>query len=224
MTDAEGTAMKKDAQTRWLLRAGQYIIGLLILALGVAVSANSGLGISPVNALPYVLSEVVRWDPGLCVIAVFSTCILLQIIILRREFKSINLLQIAFSTVFGGFVSVTKFLIGDFTIPTYPGKLLMLAVSIVLIALGISVYIGADIVPMPMEGLTIVIADKWGKSFHGTKAVLDTAVVLLALCISLAFLGRVAYIREGTVITALAAGKVMALIKKLPWLHTGEGG
>lgn len=75
--------MKKDTRVRWMLRAGQYIAGLFILALGVAISANSGLGISPVNAVPYVFSEVVRWDPGLCVTMVFSVYILLQIIILR---------------------------------------------------------------------------------------------------------------------------------------------
>ncbi|MPM26122.1 hypothetical protein SDC9_72623 [bioreactor metagenome] len=45
--------------------------------------------------------------------------------------------------------------------------------------------------------------------------ILDFAVVLTGLILSLAFLHRVDGIREGTVIAALVTGKVIAPIKRL---------
>ena len=41
------------------------------MALGVALSVNSGLGVSPINSLPYVLSQILQVDMGSCVTGVF---------------------------------------------------------------------------------------------------------------------------------------------------------
>lgn len=206
--------MRKSTPIQWVFRVLIYILGLLLMAFGVAIAANSDLGISPVNSLPYVVSAIASRDPGTCVTVVFCFYILLQIILLRKEFKIINLLQIAFSTVFGFFVNFTKTIVGDFVLPSYPGKLLMLAVSIVFIAIGVVMYIDIEMVPMPMEGLSLAIAGKTHMSFHNMKIIIDCLVVVAGVALSFIFLGELVYIREGTVITAIVTGKVMALVKK----------
>jgi uncharacterized membrane protein YczE len=116
-------------------------VALFLLALGVAISVNGNLGVSPVNSLPYIISQIINVPMGTCVTALFCFYILLQIIILRREFQPIQLLQIVFSTVFGYFVDFAKLLIGDFVIPTYFGRLTMLGISIVLIAVGSPIWL-----------------------------------------------------------------------------------
>lgn len=206
--------MRKSEPIQWVFRVLFYVLGLFVMALGVAIAANSNLGISPVNSLPYVVSEVVRRDPGTCVTLVFCSYILLQIIILRKDFKWINLLQIVFSTIFGYFVNFTKAMVGDFAIPTYAGQLLMLAVSIVFIAVGVVLYIEVEMVPMPMEGLSLAIAGKTGIAFHNMKIIIDCVVVVAGVVLSFLCLHKLVYIREGTIITAVVTGKVMALVKK----------
>lgn len=206
--------MRKSEPVQWVFRVLFYVLGLFVMALGVAIAANSNLGISPVNSLPYVVSEAVYRDPGTCVTLVFCSYILLQIIILRKEFKWINLLQIVFSTIFGCFVNFTKALVGDFAIPTYAGQLLMLAVSIVFIAAGVVLYIEVEMVPMPMEGLSLALAGKTGIAFHNMKIIIDCVVVIAGVALSFLCLGKLVYIREGTIITAIVTGKVMALVKK----------
>lgn len=218
--------MRKSSPAQWVVRVLCYVLGLFFLAMGVAFSANSDLGISPVNSLPYVLSAVtpeavqlgpiaLELNPGNCVIIVFCTYILLQIILLRREFKWVNLLQIIFSTIFGYFVNFTKWIVGDFLIPGgYAGRLAMLAISIVFIAIGVVLYIEAEIVPMPMEGLSLAIAGKTGVAFHNMKIIIDCLVVLTGAALSFICLHKLVYIREGTIITAIVTGKVMALVKK----------
>ena len=77
----------------------------------MAFSANSDLGISPVNSLPYVISDIVKMQPGTCVTIVFCLYILVQVILLRKEFNPINLTQIIFSTIFGYFVNFPKWMV-----------------------------------------------------------------------------------------------------------------
>ena len=206
--------MKKSTPLQFVIRVGVYCLGLLLLAFGVAVSVNSNLGVSPVNSLPYVISKILNVPLGSCVTVVFCSYIVLQILILRREFQPVNLLQILFSTLFGYFVDFAKLVLGDFAIPTYAGKLVMLAVSIVLIALGILLYMDAQLVPMPMEGLTASIAKKLGKPFPTMKTIVDCVVVGTGIVLCFVFLGGLNGIREGTVITAIVTGKIIAWLRK----------
>lgn len=201
---------------RFINRICFYALGLFFLALGVSISVNSNLGVSPVNSLPYVVSLITGVKMGTCVIAVFTVFILVQIIILRKEFKWINLTQILFSTLFGYFVNFTKMIIGDFALPGYVGRLAMLAVSIVLIAIGVSMYVNTKLVNMPMEGMTMAVTSKLkGKSFHQVKVVMDCIVVVIGVALSFIFLGGLQGIREGTVLGALLVGQVMKPVQKV---------
>lgn len=206
--------LKKYAVIRFAIRVGVYCLGLMLLAMGVAISVNSNLGVSPVNSLPYVISLILDVQLGHCVTAVFCGYILMQFLLLGKSFNPINLLQIVFSTLFGFFVDFAKVLIGEWAIPGYGGQLLMLAMSIVLIALGILLYLEAQLVPMPMEGLSATLARKTGVPFTRMKTIVDCAVVGTGVLLCLLFLGRLDGIREGTVITAILAGKMIALLKK----------
>jgi len=206
--------MKKSTPVQFVIRIAVYCLGLLLLAFGVAVSVNSNLGVSPVNSLPYVVSRILQVPMGSCVTAIFCFYILLQLLIQRREFHPVNLLQILFSTLFGYFVDFAKALVGDWAIPTYLGQLAMLAISIVLIALGVLLYMDAQLVPMPMEGLSSCVAKKLGKPFPTMKTVIDCLVVAIGLVLCLVFLGKLDGIREGTILTAAVTGKLVGILKK----------
>ena len=202
--------------SKWIARVVIYTIGLLILAFGVAFSVNSNLGVSPVNSLPYVISLIVEKKLGTCVTVVFISYILLQILILRKDFQWFNLAQILCSTLFGKFVDFAKMVVGDFAIPTYAGRLTMLAISIVLIAIGISMYMGVKLINMPMEGLTAAIASKLSNAkFHNVKVAVDCVAVGTGIVLSFVFLGGLFGIREGTIISAMAIGKVIPYVNKV---------
>lgn len=199
----------------FVFRVLTYCIGLLVLAFGVVFAINSDLGVSPVNSLPYVISLVLGAPLSICVTAVFVFYILLQVIILRKDFKWYNIFQIAFSTIFGVFVDFAKWAVGDFTIPTYFGKLALLAISIVFIAVGISLYLGAKLIPMPMEGLTLALTDKSKRiKFQYMKTIVDSVIVLTSVAISLLCLGTLKGVREGTILTAVLIGKVIDFVQK----------
>lgn len=204
---------------KMVLRVAFYILGLFVLALGVTFAVNSNLGISPVSSVPYAISQVLQHHGignltfGNCTTLVFCFYVLLQVVLLRRQFKIINLAQILVSTLFGWFVDLTKLILGDFAIPTYAGRLVMLCISILLIALGILLYLAPKLVPMPGEGLGLAVTQKLGKyPYHTVKMVLDCVFVVLAIVISLLGAGKVLGVREGTVVTALLVGRLMGIL------------
>lgn len=193
-----------------------YVSGLFIIAFGIAIAINSDLGISPVSSLPFVVSLISGIGVGTCVTAFFLICILIQIILLGKEFKWINLSQIIFSFIFGYFVDFAIFVMGDLRIPTYAGQLVMLFISIILISFGLTLYLDAKLISLPPEGLVSAIAQKTQSGmFHRAKIATDTVIVLLAIALSLIFLGGVYGVREGTVITAVLAGKLMPYCKRV---------
>ncbi len=193
-----------------------YSLGLLILALGVAFSINSNLGVSPVNSLPYIVSLITGVNLGYTVMAVFAFYLVLQVLIEKRDFKWINLTQLLATVLFGYFVDFTKNVLGTFSLPTYAGQLTMLGISIVLMAIGLSIYMGAGLVVMPIEGLTLTLHKRrQDRTFGWVKSRLDTTVVIIGVFLSLALLGKLQGIREGTILSALLIGKLMPYIKIL---------
>ena len=193
-----------------------YCVGLLILAFGVAFAINSNLGISPVNSVPYVVHLVSGINMGMLVTLFFLLLIVMQIILLRRNFKPIDLTQIIFSTIFGYFVNVARAIVGDFTIPTYAGQLLMLAISIVLIAIGVSMYLEAKLISLPAEGIILAIIQKYPRhTFAKVKVIFDCVLVVLAVGITLMFLGGIYGTREGTILSAIFLGKTIPYARKL---------
>ncbi|MBE6955092.1 MAG: hypothetical protein E7449_04175 [Ruminococcaceae bacterium] len=206
--------MKKSTPIQFIFRILIYCLGMFILATGVAFSVNGNLGVSPVNSFPFVVSQILGVQLGTCVTVFFCFLILLQIIILRREFRPINLLQIVFSTIFGYFVDFAKMLLGDFCFPTYFGQLAMVAISIVFIGLGVMLFMQTDLVPMPMEGLIACVAKKTNKPFPKMKSILDSSVVVIAVILSLVWFRSLLGVREGTIITAILAGRLVGVFKK----------
>lgn len=73
--------MRKSTPAQWVFRVLIYILGLFFMAIGVAISVNANLGISPVNSLPYAISQISGFALSSCVIGVFTVYILAQIVL-----------------------------------------------------------------------------------------------------------------------------------------------
>lgn len=195
-------------------KVSSYCLGLLLLAFGVTFSIKSNLGVSPINAIPYVLSLITKIDQGLLTTIVFSIFILMQIVILRKDFKIINLMQIIFSSAFGSFVTFSNN-IWTFQGPTnYIIRLLLLGISIIFVTLGLLFYLAADIVAMPVEGVVLAIQSKINKDFAKIKVVFDIIVVIVSSLLSIFLLGKLIGIREGTLLAAIGTGKILGILKR----------
>jgi uncharacterized membrane protein YczE len=215
------TLIDKIKKERLAQRLILYLCGLFILAFGVVFSINAGLGVSPVATTPYITSLIFNSPVGMWTTVLMCFFVLTQILILRRKFKLISLMQIPVSFIFGYFVDSGRWILEDlimqgFILENYFARLGMLAASIFFISSGIILLMDAKFVNMPPEEFCAVIADKLpnGK-FHIIKMIMDSALVVVGIGLSLVFLGEILGIREGTIISAVAIGKVIPFLRKV---------
>ncbi|MDR2167036.1 MAG: hypothetical protein LBE35_04185 [Clostridiales bacterium] len=193
-----------------------YIIGLQVVAFGSAFAIASDLGVSPMAALPYVLALATPLSIGFLSSLKFLIFISLQILILRKQFRIFDLIQIAFAFAFGFLLEFAIFALGNLQFPTYFGRLGMLAISIFLISVGLVLILAARIVALPPEALCVAAERRWPKfKFHLAKMALDSFLALSALTISLIALGGLFGVREGTIISAVAIGRTIPFVKKM---------
>jgi len=208
------TNQNNETKGRMVNRVLIVIIGLLFLSFGVVLSINSNLGITPITSLPYIISMISGTSLGLWVIITSGIYILLQAVVMRKSLKIVNLTQLLFSIIFGYFVDLAKWIVGDFSIPIYPGRLLMLLISIALIAFGVLLYIEANLITMPPDALALTLAEKTGISFHNAKVIVDSVTVAFSIVLSFIFYHKLMGIREGTIITAVVVGKLVGLLRR----------
>jgi uncharacterized membrane protein YczE len=210
-----------------------YIGGFFILAIGINISKTAALGISPVSAIPYAAELIWGIELGKATLLVYVGLILLQIVLLRKDYKVIQLLQIVCTYILSFFITYTstKYLLIWLPIPSnYAFKLIYLLISIVVIGIGVSFYLVANYIPLPAEGLcnAIVKVSKDKFKFGNVKIGVDISLVTISAILSLVFLGGLQSVREGTIIAAILVGKVVGFILKRykapinAWFDKGE--
>ena len=202
--------MTKEKKIKLLIRILAYVIGIFFVAWGVAFAVSSELGVSPATSSSILLHMATKFPLQYCIIGIYSVCILLQLILLRKNFKWYNVFQLVFAILFGYMTDFTKDVLAGFCFPGYAGKLLMILISLVLIAFGIMLYVRASLVPMPMEGLAVAIAKVQNKfKFHHTKIFVYCTSVTIAIIISFIGFGKLVGVREGTIIIAVLVGTLV---------------
>ncbi|NLO85174.1 MAG: hypothetical protein GX096_07090 [Clostridiales bacterium] len=206
--------INNEAKHFWGRRLLVYMAGLLSLAFGVSISTISGLGISPLNVMAFVISQISMVEMGYVTMGVFAVYILIEIAIKGKSFKSFDLLQFACAVLFGYFVNWTKALLSGIVVDHYLLQLLSILISTVLIALGTTLYVSAHIVPQAPEGLILAICERWNQEFATVKLWFDITSVVLSALISLVFMHGIIGIREGTLIMAVLVGVVVKLLTK----------
>lgn len=203
-----------------IIRILLYLAGLFFLAIGVVLAIKSDLGVSPVSAIPLSLSIITGMTLGTVTTMVFGFYVLMQIIILRRDFKFKNLLQVFFGGVFGVFVEFAQSLF-DWIAPTnYIMQLILIGLSVLVVAIGVVLVVTMDIVPAAPEGLMLAVCEKRGIPFNKMKVWFDSGSVVVATFLALMFLDNISFIREGTIISAISIGIVVGILSKplKPWL------
>lgn len=203
----------KETAKRYIL----FIICLFFMGLGVALTKHGELGVSPISSVANVVSlkfTFLSFGTWLTI----SNCVLLlgQILILRRNFKPIQLLQIPLSFLFGFFTDFGMYLASFIPNDIYIVKLILVISGIVVLGFGITLGVIADVILNSGEAFVKALADTLKKDFGNTKIAFDVCWVVLSLILSLIFFdGKIVGAREGTILSALLVGVVVKLFRPL---------
>lgn len=204
---------KSEIAKRYIL----FILGLFFAAIGVAFTKHGELGVSPISSVANVFS---------CKFSFFSlgtwliiwNCILIvgQIVVLRKNFQLIQLLQVPLSFLFGWFTDIGMWVVAEIPIPNYFVRMTMVLIGVIILGFGISLSVTANVILNSGEAFVKAISDTYRKEFGNVKIVFDVTCVVLAVVLSLILFDfTIVGAREGTIISALLTGLVVKIFLKI---------
>jgi uncharacterized protein len=213
--------MKKSVVLELYIRYLCFFVGLFILSIGVAFSRRGGLGTSPISCVPCVLEYVTPWTMGEITIVMHVLFIILQIVILRKAYDPVQLLQLPVAFIFGAFTDIANtFVDASFPFGNYAVSMLYTFIGVIFVGFGVYVEVHAGVVMLAGEGLSSAISKASHKEFTRVKITVDSSLVLSGVILSLIFLHGLAGVREGTILAAILVGSSVKLFeRKLPLLN-----
>lgn len=238
--------MKKTVFYRILF----YVIGLLVLALGLTLNTKTGLGVSPIISVAYSISEIFDHNFGNMTLALYSLFVVIEMILHlirsrkytrksggalshagKTDLKLILLmdfLQIPLSLIFTRFLNVFSAVIPNLysdrqsTACGTAVRVAFLIVAIILTGIGAAMSLNMRIVPNPGDGIVQAIADTIHKSVGFTKNCFDLTNITITICISLTFSGHLVGIGVGTVLAMVGVGRTIAVFNHFTYAKMKE--
>lgn len=198
---------KQETAKRYIL----LIISLFFSAFGVAFTRHGALGVSPISSVANVLSlKFESISLGTWLIIWNGLLIVGQALILRKNFKLIELLQIPVSFLFGYFTDIGMLCVQIISAQAYAVRLALVLLGTVVLGFGISLSVIANVVMNSGEAFVKAVAMSTHKEFGNIKIGFDISCVIMSVLLSLVFFRfRVVGTREGTLIAAMCTGLVV---------------
>lgn len=195
-------------------RSLALIAGLFIMAFGVALSVKANLGTSPISCVPYVYSLGFPITIGSASIVMNAILILLQIVVLRKEYQWIQVLQFPVAVLFGFFIDFAMFILSGVQPSNYVWQWILCLLSCAIIAFGVFLEVKAKVTYLAGEGLSLAISKAFRMEFGKVKVGLDSTLVVIGIVSSFIFLHNLQGIREGTIAAALLVGTMAKFYSK----------
>ena len=218
-----------------------YLLGLLVLALGLTLNTKAGLGGPPIISASFSVAEIWDFNFGNTTLVLYALFVVVEMalhLMQYRRFRSddiahakqanlrltllLDVLQFPLSLVFTRFLNLFSGWIptletdyaGSF-LGSFPGRFLFLCLAIVLTGVGAAASLDMRLVPNPGDGIVQAIADTVGKSVGFTKNCFDLSNITITIGISMVFAGRLTGVGVGTVVAVIGVGRVIALFNRV---------
>ncbi|AUS86863.1 YitT family protein [Lysinibacillus sp. YS11] len=177
-----------------------YVVGILILTLGISLTIQSKLGTSPFDALLVGLSKNVgltvgSWEIILALLLIGSNSLL------ARQRPEILGLVTAFITGIG--IDMWLFLLHDIVSPDlWFSQAVCFTTGLVVVGLGTATYLHTNFAPIPVDRLTLIIKELTRKTVFFSR----TLIYILFLMLAIIFNGPIGV---GTLLTVCLGGYIL---------------
>lgn len=201
-----------------LKRISIYFLGLVILCLGVVLNTKTNLGVAAINGIPFVLANTTSMSLGTAVLMMYCLFVGIQCVVNKR-INLKTLLQLPISLLFGRMVDFINMYVLQFEAKNFIYGFIMLAVAIVLVAIGTTLVVSTNLVPNAPDGLVQVIAKRWNLSFGIVKLIFDGICLCIAALIAWLMLHQIVGLGIGTVCSMAFTGPLCSYFKKRLAIH-----
>ncbi len=205
------------------------LASLFVMTLGVALCVHSNLGSSVISSAPlaFTLGGEAGIVPALTLGEYTNLLNVLlvagQIVVLRRRYEAVQLLQLVIGFVFGALIDFNMWLTSSLSCTTLLSQGAIQLAGCTVLALGVSFEVRCGSVTMPGEGLPVAISRLTGRRpFVQVKIFVDIALVVLAVASCYLFLGRWQWnvVWGGTLFAMVYVGMAVKYISRhTPWFN-----
>ena len=201
--------------SRQIERLVWFSAGILINSFGIVLITKGALGTSQISSIPYVLSlQLPSISFGMFSFIMNMVYIVLQALLLRKQFKPFQLLQIVVNVVFSASIDVFMAMLSFYAPQQLFTRVLSAITGCIVLAFGISVEVAPDLIMVPGEGIVAAISKVSGRRFGSVKVVFDVTLILIAALLSWLFFGNIVGVGVGTLLSAVSVGQFVNLINR----------
>lgn len=202
------------------------LVSLFVMTLGVALSVRSHLGSSVISSAPLAFATagdagiVPRLSLGTYTNLLNILLVLGQLIVLRRRFEPVQLLQLVIGSVFGALIDLNMSLTSSLVCDTLTAQSVVQLAGCTVLAFGVAMEVRCGSVTMPGEGLPVAISMVTSKPFPKAKIYVDISLVISAVISCYVFFGSWQWnvVGPGTLFAMLYVGlAVKAIGRHLGW-------
>ena len=190
------------------------LAGLFVNGLGVSFITKAGLGTSPITSIPYTLSLGFTPTVGMFTLVFNIFLVILQVILLRRNFQLQNLLQLPIIALFSFFIDLTMSLLGFIQPETYLLKVISLVIGCLILGFGVFMEMVANVAMLPGEATVRAVSDVFSTDFGKTKIAFDSSMTVIAAILSFIMFRHLDGVREGTIVAAILVVFIARIFKK----------
>lgn len=191
------------------------VFGVIIVGCSSALTLKAAIGVGAWDALAQTGSDVMGIEVGTVGMCFNFLCILVQMVVLRKDFKIIQFLQIPVSILLGIIINFMLYQVyNNFIVTEYWINVVLLILGYIICAFAVGIVMVLDIVTFALEGACMAVSKVSGKKFHVLRQGVDVISVLLVMIIVLVT-GVTLAVREGTIIGVLLFGPMMGIFMKL---------
>jgi uncharacterized protein len=196
---------------------------IIVAATGVALGLKAAVGVGAWDAFSQATSTVIGIKVGTFSMMMNLSCVLVQLVILKKDFKLISFLQIFMAILLGFFVNIVFYeVLASVIIDSYLINMAIYMSSLLVIIMAVALIMSINFLSFPLEAACMAIATKTRLKFGTIRQLVDVFSIIGALLIAISFQNPIP-IREGTVIGMLLFGPLIAwfiprfqpLVKKL---------
>lgn len=193
---------------KWVI----YIVGIQLLAIGIILNTRTQLGVAAFSSVFYALSKIFDISLGQASMILYVFLILFQVILCKKMTRLI-LLEIPFSIVFSFITDFYDGLIGLQGLSAVQ-TILLLAAAQIANSLGVYLTVRCQIAVSPVEGIVSAISDVFRLKFSKVKNGFDLSMILVTVIMCILLNCPVYGIGIGTVISAVAVGRLISVWEK----------
>jgi len=193
---------------------------VLIGAIGVSMGLKAAVGVGAWDAFSQSFSYITSIKVGTFSMMLNISCVLLQLILLKRAFKPLAFLQIGMAILLGIMVNLVYYdIMSTWVITSLLLRYVMLISSLLIVIFALSMIMSIDFLSFPLEAACMVVSTKTNISFSKLRQGVDVVCIVIAVGISLLY--QVPFtVREGTIFGMIMFAPLLSygIVKAKPFV------